>query len=269
MIVWLSSYPKSGNTWIRAMLTSYFSDNSKDVFDIINKIDRFPNHKYFKDIISDEEIEKNDKEIFKYFITAQRRINSNKKLNIIKTHNFAGSINGFPFSNSDNTSGFIYIVRDPRAVAVSFSYHQNISFEKSVSMMLNPNLLAHNGKYTEARLSWKIHVLSWMNSPWPKVLIKYENLHNDPKNHFKKILLFLSKFIKIDIDEEKINKTVEKCSFENLSKLENQKGFSEKKGNVNFFRKGLINEWEEVLPYELKRKIETNFEQEMKILKYL
>ena len=101
------------------------------------------------------------------------------------------------------------------------------------------------------------------------ILIKYEDLHKETENHFKRILIFLSKFVKIEINDDKIKKTVEQCSFKNLSNLESQKGFEERKGKTNFFRKGSANEWQELLPKTLIEKIESNFSEEMKVLKYL
>ena len=269
MIIWLASYPKSGNTWIRALLTSYITNNSKDVFEVIKNIERFTKKNQFQAINKEKEVLESKNNIFKYFIPAQEKINLNNKLNMLKTHNFGGSIDGYPFSDKKNTAGVIYIVRDPRSVAVSYAFHANISFEESVNELLNPNLVAINNGFREARLSWKIHALSWMNSSWPRILIKYEDLHKETENHFKRILLFLSKFVKIEINDDKIKKTVEQCSFKNLSNLESQKGFEERKGKTNFFRKGSANEWQELLPRTLIEKIESNFNDEMKVLKYL
>ena len=175
MILWIASYPKSGNTWVRALLTNYISDGHENVLEKLNKISRFPNKNYFKNIVDIDLLKKDNMELFKYFIPAQEKINENKKLNIIKTHNFGGSIRGYPFSDLENTCGSVYIVRDPRSIAVSYAYHANITFEKSVDILLSENRIIINDKlYPEARMSWKIHILSWLNNPWPKVLIRYE-----------------------------------------------------------------------------------------------
>ena len=123
--------------------------------------------------------------------------------------------------------------------------------------------------YPEARLSWKIHAESWINSNFPKVLIKYEDLHKDTLKNFKSILFFIKKFTKIEIDDVKIKKTIDTCSFKNLSQIEKEKGFKEKQGKENFFRKGEIDEWKNILPKNLIKKIEENFKNEMKELNYL
>ena len=203
MILWLASYPKSGNTWVRAFLTNYFSQNIENIFHDIKNIESFPNKKIFEGILNLELIKKNKLEIFKHYITAQEKINLNNKFNILKTHNFAGSINGFPFSNSDNTCGFVYVVRDPRSVLVSYSYYSQLPFNKTLKSMLKQNLISTSNEMPEARLDWKTHIKSWLNSSWPNILIRYEDLHKDPFKYFLKILNFISKFREVDIDEKK------------------------------------------------------------------
>ena len=58
-IIWLASYPKSGNTWIRYFLSNYFFNLNRNFdFDIVYKIDKFPRAKYFK-FLNELEIKKN------------------------------------------------------------------------------------------------------------------------------------------------------------------------------------------------------------------
>lgn len=277
MIMWLASYPKSGNTWMRALLSSYiFEKHHKkdtDVFSKIKSIRSFPVKQAFNGIVDEEMLKKNKFEVFKHFIKAQEKINKDPKLHIIKTHNFCGAVNGNFFTNKENTIGSIYMVRDPRSVAVSWAHHANISYEESVNLMLDDKRIAtHDEYYPEARLSWKTNLLSWLNLPSPKLLIKYEDLLKETTNVLKTTIKFINPFIgnKIKIDEEKILKVVEECKFENLKNLENEKGFIEKLSSENnFFRKGQSSEWEEALPTELVKKLEQNFSKEMIKLGYL
>ena len=103
----------------------------------------------------------------------------------------------------------------------------------------------------------------------PKIIIRYEDLIEDPYNNFLKILKFIKQFKKIDIDENKINDVIKKCSFKQVSDNEKKFGFVEKKGKENFFRKGLVDEWKVVLKKNLIQKIEKEFYKEMKELKYI
>ena len=273
MIMWLASYPKSGNTWVRALLTNYlYNENYKEnAFSKLDMIKSFPQKYAFKGIVDELELEKNYMVLFRYFIEAQKKINKDKNLQIIKTHNISGSVNNFEFTDRENTLGSIYILRDPRSVAVSYAYHANISFEKSVEIMLDEKRITlHNKIYPEARSSWKVHLRSWLNHPMPKIIIKYEELEKNTHECFKSILIFINKFIKkkIDINDQKILNAVQNCSFDNLSKLENKLGFVEKGKNVNFFRKGKTDEWKTVLSSELIFKIEKEFSEELKEFKY-
>ena len=85
MIIWLASYPKSGNTWLRAMLASYFyTQNGEFSFDVLDNIDQFPSFAHFKNY--GDKFEKPES-TSKYWIDAQRNINKDKKLKFLKTHN--------------------------------------------------------------------------------------------------------------------------------------------------------------------------------------
>ena len=277
MIVWLASYPKSGNTWMRALLSCYlFEEHHKEDMDVFSKmrlIQSFPVKRAFSGIVDEEILKKNKFQAFKYFIKAQEKINKDPKLHIIKTHNFCGAVGGDFFTNKENTIGSIYIVRDPRSVAVSYAHYANITYEKSVKLMLDENRVAvHDQYYPEARLSWKTNLLSWLKSPSPKLLIRYEDLLKDTAGILKITIKFINQFIKnkIEIKEDKILKVIEECKFDNLKDLENTKGFKEKVNNKNnFFRKGEINEWSKALPINLIEELEKNFSKEMKELDYI
>ena len=81
MIIWIASYPKSGNTWVRSFLSAYYF--CKDgVFDInnLNKIEDYPNKQFFE-----EEVKKN--EIHKHWDSSQKKILNRKKVKLLKTHN--------------------------------------------------------------------------------------------------------------------------------------------------------------------------------------
>ena len=277
MILWLASYPKSGNTWMRAMLSSYlfseYHQKDQDIFSKMKLIQSFPVKRAFEGIVDETILKKNKFETFKYFIEAQKKINKDPKLHIIKTHSFCGAANGYEFTNKENTSGSIYIVRDPRAAAVSYAHYAKINYERSVELMLDEGrVVFHDQYYPEARLSWKTHLTSWLKYPAPRLLIKYEDLLSDPTTILKKTISFINNFLisKVEIQDDKILKVVDECKFDNLKKLEEKKGFNESKNiSSNFFRKGKEKEWEKVLPLELVKKIEESFLHEMKELNYL
>ena len=270
MIFWIASYPKSGNTWLRSLIANYLWPNDSNPFENLKYIKSFPKRKNFEGIVDEGMLRDDRFEIFKHFITAQDKINLNNELNILKTHNAAVSIKNHPFTNPTNSCGAVYMVRDPRSVAVSHAYHHGYDFEKSISHMLSDRTIAYNDKiYAEARLSWKVNYVSWKKHKMPKIIIKYEDLHNDTFNKFLEVIKFINQFKKIEIDENKINQVIKKCSFSQLSENEKKIGFKEKKGEENFFRKGLVDEWKTVLKKDLVEKIEKECSEEMKELKYI
>ena len=121
MIIWIASYPKSGNTWLRALLSSYFySENGIFNQDLLKNIPQFPERRYFVDFNYNPKIVTDTS---KFWIKAQEKINLNNELNFLKTHNILGSINNSNFTNKKNTIGAIYIVRDPRNILTSLQNH--------------------------------------------------------------------------------------------------------------------------------------------------
>ena len=166
---------------------------------ILNIYQNFQKKNYFEGIVDEESLKKDRLEVFKYFIPAQEIINKNNELKILKTHNFAGSIKGYPFTNSKNSSGAIYIVRDPRSVVVSNAYHNDYEFEKSTERIMSNKNVSLNDGFMEARLTWKIHYLSWKKIDIPKIIIKYEDLFLDPLNKFLEVLKFINQFKKVKI----------------------------------------------------------------------
>ena len=123
--------------------------------------------------------------------------------------------------------------------------------------------------------NWSEHYKSWKNLKFaPVLIIKYEELIADTQNSLLKILNFLNRIIKIEIDEKKIINTVSSCNFEKLSNKEKKEGFSEaatykNSKKVNFFYLGKKNNWKNMLDLEIEKKLRESFFKEMKELNYI
>ena len=263
MITWIASYPKSGNTWVRSFLANYLSNNEYFDFKQLKKIDKFPREILFKEL----NINKNDfNDIASNWIPMQSFINLKNQLTYLKTHNAMMTINNYKFTDSVNTNGFIYLVRDPRDVIISYASHNNQSLEETLEIMTS-----NFSRTTEDKTimsSWSINYNSWKNSNFEKIIIRYEDLIENPEINFYKIIAFLNKINDLPISNEKISKAISNTNFDKLKILEKKKGFAEAKKNI-FFRKGKVGQWKTELKKDIIKKIEESFNKEMKELKYI
>ena len=283
MIIWIASYPKSGNTWVRSLLSTYlYSEDGNFNFRLLKKILKFPSKKYLKYFTNDFS---DIKKVSEYWIASQERINlhnENKSI-LLKTHSALCTLEKNPFTNKKNTQAVIYIVRDPRNVITSVGNHYSMNIDESYDFITDNNRILTGDKWggdnfgiSDVLGSWSSHYKSWKNIKFaPILIVKYEDLINDPKKSMIEIINFLQKFTDIKIDNKKISKTVESCNFENLRKLEKKEGFDEaaysEKLNktVNFFHLGKKNKWENLLNQDMEKKIRKIFFEEMKELKYI
>ena len=139
MIVWLASYPKSGNTWMWLFIKSYFNPPEKRFSLNYNKddpikLEPFPNEKMCDELKINYE---NFFDLSKNWINLQSLINLNNKTNYVKTHNAMCTVNNYKFTDVHNTLGAIYIVRDPRDVLISYSSYIGKSIDETLEFMLN------------------------------------------------------------------------------------------------------------------------------------
>jgi hypothetical protein len=278
MIIWLASYPKSGNTLLRSMLATYFfSDDGNFNFNHLYKIGQFPSINTFLKLgldISDEN------KIFENYIKAQAEvINVDKSIKFLKTHSSLVKINNCNFTDHKNTAGAIYVVRDPRNVATSLSHHMGIDEDNAVNIMLNDKeIIPKTDKTTTTFLgSWRVHYNSWKNLNNKTMLIKYEDLIENKKTLMIKIFKYFNKLeiYSSKLDMEKLNRVLKSTEFKLMQKLEKTQDFTEgmidKKTGTrkSFFRSGPDNDWKKDLKKKNIEKIEQAFEKEMIELGYM
>ena len=278
MIIWLASYPKSGNTLLRSLVGSYFySKEGFFNFDLLKNFNYFPSQSFFKNL----EININDDyEVIKNYINAQQQfLKDKKKIFFFKTHSSFLSVNDHNFTNLQNSLGAIYIVRDPRNVVVSYANHFQMNIDDATNALLGDSgVYENNTKMKTLCGKWNFNYYSWKNFTSQKLLlIKYEDMINDKKGTLNKILVFLNKLVKIkfQINQTKIENIISSTSFEKMQKLEKKKNFLEaskdkKKGKaIPFFYLGDEKKSQNLLDIKNKNKIEKAFRNEMEELGYL
>jgi len=283
MIIWLASYPKSGNTYVRAFLSAYyFSENGQFDFSQISNIEQFPHEKFFKQKVN------SISEASRQWVPIQREINKDKKIRFFKTHSFLGNYQNNEFTSPETTLGAVYIVRDPRNVLTSLKNHYSFDDDKALEMITDKSrsLMSNNGSHASLNFisSWAENYLSWFkDSRFRRLFVKYEDLITNKYETFRDIIIFTNTLMnKVEgVNKSKLQKAIETTNFNVLKKKEinetfdgsqssfkNWRKFHSENKNL-FFNLGPENNWEKILKSKISNKIEINFEKEMKKLGYL
>ena len=277
MIIWLASYPKSGNTLLRGILATYFfSKDGNFDFKYLYKIGQFPSLIHFENFGID--LSDND-QIYSNIIKAQELINNkSKQLKFFKTHSALAKINNNNFTDFNNSLGAIYIVRDPRNVVTSFAHHYQIDIDEATNALINEKFWNYkNDKVPKTFLSsWSINYNSWKQFNDKILFIKYEDLIKNKKRVLIKVFKFFGDLgAKIDLDIIKLNKIIKTTEFQKMKDLEAKQVFREsmidnETGKKRpFFNLGPKNDWKKILSDENREKIEKAFKEEMLELGYL
>ncbi len=287
-IFWIASYPKSGNTLLRSILTAlFFTKDGLFNFDLLKNIP------IIEDTINLDFIKKTNADDYnnihelralsKYWLKIQSKKNLgfNGDFLFVKTHHALVEAFSNPFTSESNTRGIIYIVRDPRDVVVSYSHHFNISIEKSTNQIINSNtslswrdgknLFLNKKKPITVLNNWKFNYESWVDNKFkcPFLLIRYEDLVSEKLKTIKKIINFFEENygFKFNNLNEKTENILSSTNFKAFQSKEKSFGFVEGI-NKNFFRKGESNQWKNILEKSDILKIENSFHSLMKKLGY-
>ena len=247
-IVWLASYPKSGNTWMRVLLANLSSGaaeplpindlddvymaESKDVFNAWTLL--------AANLLDDDEVDRLRPAVYEALgaeVPAPH---------FIKVHEAYTEIApGEPLFGRMAARGVIYIVRDPRDVAVSLSHHFDVTIDQAIAGM-NTALTgsprrARSGRFHSRLLDWSAHVASWLDQgEMPVHLVRYEDLVVAPVDTFTGVAHFLG----LDFGSAAIERAVQHSDFARLQSQEREAGFTERLSRTSlFFRKGCVGDW--------------------------
>ena len=251
-IWWLASYPKSGNTWLRAFLAALISGEPAD----INKL------KFLGGMASTRSAVDDTLGIMTADLTLEQQTNLRPRAYEIwaaeaerplycKAHDsYHLTPAGEPLFPSKATRGAIYVMRDPRAVALSLAHHTGRTIDDEIARMADANASFSSSNHRlEQQLrqhlaTWSDHVQSWRNAPFPVHVVRYEDMHADPAAAFGAI----ARFLDLPHEAERIAAAVAATTFSRLQEQERACGFIERPHNAAvFFREGRVDGWRTAL----------------------
>lgn len=256
-IVWLASYPKSGNTWFRAFLTAMHSENQEvDINNLWISLN-FASRSIFEKATSLNSYELGIKTIdnLKPEVFRQVSIESEERIYVKIHEHFHLTPENKPIIPLDKTLSVLYFIRNPLDVLVSFAYHSNYEIQKMADLMCEDYFLGGSQRNRsipsmlhENLSNWSTHVKSWVDNGHLDVeVVRYEDMIANPINTFSRVL----KFLKVDYTKLQLDKAIEASSFKNLQMQERNGNFNEKNPNSkSFFRRGLIGDWQNHLKNE-------------------
>jgi len=279
-IIWITSYPKSGNTWMRYLIANYFfNKEKKENFNISEKILYFPIPSYLEKLASRDQLLMNPYNISKYWIKIQEeglRSVSDDNVVFLKNHNALVSIEGNDFTNENLSIASIYIVRDPRDVVVSYSHYKNSSYDEVIDILCSKKLyynFSKSKKFPQIEIlgSWQFNYTSWRDGvpKMEKHLVRYEDLIDDCHTYFSKTVDFLTNILNTKTDRSLVDFSIDVSAFAKLKAHEKKSGFKQNEGKSVFFRSGKKGQWKNSLKLNQIKKIENAFKNEMQDLGYL
>lgn len=247
---WLPSYPRSGSTFIRALLAAYDSDASLD----INELYRFGYTEHDELIwsivtglpksVRSFELEWRYREKYFEVLRTQPRLG---RINPIKTHTANITLFGIPAFQFRPSDKGIFVVRHIADVALSYSQFVGVGHDEALDQLLIEDAFVGEGLHTRAefRGSWIAHTRSWLAQEQPRFLmIRYDDIVEQTAVQLERMLAYLE----IPIDQDRVARAVEATRFDRLAAQEAENGFIEYPNrNSRFFRLGKPRHWQDEL----------------------
>jgi len=244
-IVWIASYPKSGNTWLRALLTNYLSRSSvpADLNQLIglsaSSRRLFDDHSGVKSTdLFPEEIERLRPRVYECLARRSRC------RHYLKIHDaFAAVSPGTSLVPASVTRCVLYLIRHPADIAVSYAHHRGCDLDRVIELMADEDhRLADGSLGVEAQVpqrlgSWHSHIASWTDSGLDVCVVRYEDLSADPEGALRRVLVALGE----PCEARRLQRAVAFSSFQELSRQERERGFFERPSPERvFFRSGRV-----------------------------
>ena len=276
-VYWIASYPRSGNTWLRAFLQALLAVvRDEDVSSPdINRLTECSTWETkatpFERVIGKPIQAMSWQEITAARPKVQAMIAASANGHFfIKTHLAFVNVLGVPTINTEATAGAIYLVRNPLDIALSLAPHMGVSLDEAIAMMAKADY--HTAITTDTAFavigSWSQNVASWTEKTSRSVLVvRYEDMVATPLLAFARI----ARHIGLAATERQLEKAAALASFESLSGQEQAAGFREQTpfARDRFFRRGKTGEWRDRLTDEQVQRISAAHGNQMRRFDYL
>ncbi|WP_456623311.1 sulfotransferase domain-containing protein [Bradyrhizobium sp. P5_C12] len=252
-IIWIASYPKSGNTWVRVFIHNLLNELSG--VDEAQDINRMDTHtlwefgaKPFERVLGKSLAAADQSEVAAARPEVQRQLaNGRSEPVLVKTHLCIGNEYQHPTINLNATLAAIYIVRNPLDVAISYAHHSGVRIDAMIASMATPGLKTPETARAAYQVlgSWSQNVASWLGlADRPMHIMRYEDLVANPVRPFGT----LARFLGLTPSEQQLRAAIAKSSFGELRRQESENGFIERPKTAKiFFREGRAGQWRDVL----------------------
>jgi hypothetical protein len=258
---WLASYPKSGNTWLRAALQSLGRGGGQAD---LGALRAFAPVAAARDAF-DEELDVESSDFAQDQIERLRprfhemQAARGDGLLVRKVHDaWTLTSDGVPLFPPHATRSAVYLVRDPRDVAVSYAAHVDVSIDRAIATMNDPGAAVFPGNSPQPQLrqrllTWSMHVASWIDDAIPKPLVvRYEDMLIDMASQLARIAAHLE----LDVTPGIVARAAAATRLDALQAAEAHDGFSERPAHMpRFFRRGEAGAWRDVLSEEQARRV--------------
>jgi hypothetical protein len=275
-IVWIASYPKSGNTWMRVFLYHLVRlvhgyEGSEDISELrrlgggeAQRLDLFAR------VLGKPPRDATTEEIAAARPEVQAAIAAEAEgLIFTKTHNALGTFAGAPTIDIDVTAGAIYILRNPLDIAPSLADHFSISIDEAIARMELDNCMVSGDARAVYEFwgSWSQHVASWTGQPDPLIMpVRYEDMLSMPRAVFSKV----AEFTRQQPTGAQLGEAMRLSSFQRLRGQEDRHGFQEVlRPDRKFFRQGRAGGWRTALTGDQVRRIVAAHHDQMRRVGYL
>lgn len=270
-IIWLASYPKSGNTWMRVFLHNLLRNPNEPAG--INSLNQFclgeDRAEFYNSLDPRPLSSLTSAEVMALRPKVHELLTQAHPDSVfVKTHNLLGEAEGSPLVNMECTAGAIYVVRNPLDVAISYAHHFGVDLDEAIEQLNHPGAGTPTTDLIARQFygTWSMHVASWTQVPFPaRHVVRYEDMIEHTLETFRGVAEFLG----LKPPPDRLQRAISHSSFEQLQTQEDEKGFVERSQYSRFFRSGSVGQWRDDLSENQVKQVVSDHRDQMERFGYL